>query len=208
MSLMTRKKVLVLNKSWTPIGTVSLKRAMIMLFSFHENGEPKAKIVEHTSYQTFTWDDWAKLRPALTDECIRSANLAFRIPEIVLLSKYDRMPAPKVHFSRRTLYKRDGMQCQYCGSKPGSEELTIDHVLPRAQGGVTSWENCILACVKCNAKKANRTPEQAHMKLLSVPKKPKANLFRVDLLERVDSWQAFLGTAYWNVELQNDMAKS
>ncbi len=204
MSLMTRKKVLVLNKSWTPIGTVPLQRAIIMLFS--EDGRPpKAKIVEAESYQTFTWEDWAKMQPAATDEVIRSANLVFRIPEVILLSKYDKIPAPKVHFSRRTLYKRDGMMCQYCGCRPGSEELTIDHVLPRAQGGVTSWENCILACVKCNAKKANRTPEQAGMKLLSQPKKPKVNLFRADMLERVDSWQAFLGAAYWNVELSNDM---
>src|SRR5437870_761778 len=120
-SVMTRNRCLVLNKNWAPVGTVTLERAIIMLFSTYANNEPKARVIEPSSYQAFTWDDWSKLKPELTDEVIRSANMAFKIPEIILLSRYEKLPKPKVHFSRRTLYKRDDMTCQYCGCKPGSE---------------------------------------------------------------------------------------
>ncbi|MFX7620976.1 HNH endonuclease signature motif containing protein, partial [Acinetobacter baumannii] len=81
------------------------------------------------------------------------------MPEIILLSKYDKLPAQRVHFSRRTLYHRDNNTCQYCSKKFSTSDLNIDHVLPRSQGGRSSWENCVLACFKCNSKKANRTPE-------------------------------------------------
>lgn len=198
------RKCLVLNKTWTPVGTVSLQRAIIMLFSTYANGEPKARIIEPETYSLFTWEDWSKLKPLATDEVIKGANMVFRIPEIILLSKYEKLPQPKVHFSRRTLYKRDNMTCQYCGDRPGSAELTIDHVLPRSQGGLTTWENCVLACVQCNTDKANRTPEQAKMKLFKQPHKPRLHLFRYDTLKPVKSWESFLGEAYWSVELEND----
>jgi 5-methylcytosine-specific restriction endonuclease McrA len=202
-AILTSNKCLVLNKNWTPVGTVTLQRAIIMLFSTYKDNTPKARIVEPETYQTFTWEDWSKIRPLATDEQIAGANLTFRVPEIILLSKYERLPKPKLHFSRRTLYKRDRLMCQYCGCQPGSEELTIDHVLPRAQGGLTTWENCVLACVECNRHKADRTPKQAKMTLLSEPKKPSHTLFRYDTLKPVKSWVAFLGESYWNVELEN-----
>ncbi|MGO8753162.1 MAG: HNH endonuclease [Thermoguttaceae bacterium] len=81
------------------------------------------------------------------------------------MTGYDRTPEATVTFSRRNVFKRDHFTCQYCGSQPGTEELTVDHVIPRAQGGVSSWTNCVLACVACNKRKADRTPEQAGMKL-------------------------------------------
>ena len=196
------RRCLVLNKSWNPIGTVSLERAITLLFTVAQNGDPKARIIDPSSYQTFTWEDWSKLRPSATDEKIIGANLYFRVPEIIILSKYDKMPQRQVHFSRRNLFKRDGQTCQYCGGQPGSEELTIDHVLPRSQGGVTSWENCVLACVTCNRKKANRTPSQAKMKLMKVPKKPHLKALKFDTLKPVKSWEAFLGAAYWNVNIE------
>lgn len=198
-AILTTKKCLVLNKNWTPVGTVTLQDAIIKLFSTYDDGTPKARIIEPSSYQTFTWDDWSKLRPLVTDEKIAASNMNFKIPEIILLSRYEKLPRPKVHFSRRTLYKRDKLKCQYCGCQPGSEELTIDHVVPRAQGGMTTWENCVLACVDCNRKKRDRTPKQACMKLLTEPKKPDMNFFRFDTIKPVKSWEAFLGEAYWNV---------
>lgn len=198
-SVFAHRRCLVLNKAWAPVGTVSLQRAIIMLFSEYANGVPKAKIIEPASYQTFTWDDWSKLKPLATDEIIQASNVQFKVPEVILLTKYEKLPLPKVHFSRRTLYKRDNMTCQYCAKRPGSSELTIDHVLPRAQGGTTTWENCVLACVECNARKANRTPAQAKMTLRKEPTKPRMHLFRYDTLKPVKSWTAFLGEAYWNV---------
>jgi 5-methylcytosine-specific restriction endonuclease McrA len=203
MSVLTKNHVLVLNKGWSPVGAITVQKAIVMLWSEYANGEPKARIVDFPSYQQFTWADWSKFRPAATDEAIRAANISFKIPEIILLSRYERLPAPKAHFSRRTLYKRDHYTCQYCGARPGSEELSIDHVLPKSQGGGTTWENCVLACVECNSRKADKTPEQAKMKLLTVPKKPKASIFRCDLAKKIDSWQSFLGESYWSVPLKD-----
>lgn len=194
------KKVLVLNKSWSPLRTVTLRTAIGMLHS--EDNEPKAKIIDPESYQTMTWSDWSKLKVKATDEVIRSANAVFRIPEVILLTTYDKVPMPKVHFSRRTMFKRDEHKCQYCSSR---EDLTIDHIIPRAQGGKTTWENCVAACYKCNAKKADKTPKQAGMKLLKQPERPNWRLFKCDLKHRVKSWEMFIGDAYWNIELINDM---
>jgi len=197
-------KVLVLNKCWTPINTITLREAVILLFGEHASGEPKAKIVEPSSYQQMTWADWSKLRPSADDKVIRTASLEFRVPEIIVLSQYDKMPKPKVTFSRRTIFKRDNNTCQYCGCHPKNDELTIDHVQPRAQGGTTTWENCVLACYKCNSHKANRTPKEAGMKLRKQPVKPDVRYFKCDLTYKCRSWAAFLGEMYWQVELVND----
>ena len=91
---------------------------------------------------------------------------------MLALARYDRLPTQAVAFSRRNIFKRDRFTCQFCGRQPGSEELTIDHVVPRSRGGTSTWENCVLACVPCNARKANRTPEQAGMKLRRAPVRP------------------------------------
>lgn len=198
------RKVLVLNKCWTPINTITLRDAITLVFSEHDDGVPKARIIEPESYSAMTWQDWSNLRPSVNDDAIRSANLEFRVPEIILLSHYDKMPKPRVHFSRRTLFKRDKHTCQFCGKRPRNDEWTVDHIIPRAQGGKTTWENCVLACYKCNSKKANRTPKQAGMTLLSEPTKPDLRYFKCDLTHKVDSWQSFLGSAYWSVELEND----
>lgn len=207
-NIFDRRKVLVLNKCWTPVNTIPLRDAITLLFGTHTNGEPKARIIEPESYQQMSWEDWSKLRPQVNDEAIRTANLVFRVPEIIVLSKYDKLPKPRVHFSRRTLFKRDNHECQYCGKKPRNDDLTIDHILPRSQGGTTTWENCVLACYACNAHKADRTPKQANMKLMREPSKPDVRYFKCDLTHRVKSWQSFLGECYWNCELENDNAEA
>lgn len=211
-STVNSKKVLVLNKLWTAIDTCSLADAIVLLFGEFkyklEDGsiatEPKAKIVDpYTNFNTYTWEDWSKLKPKKNEETIRTYREEFRIPEVILLSRYDRVPVAKMHFNRRSLFKRDDYKCQYCGCSPGSGELTIDHIVPKSRNGKTTWTNCVLSCVKCNSKKANRTPEEANMKLLKVPKKPK---FNISCLEKTipQSWEHFLSEVYWNTELDND----
>lgn len=204
MALVARRRVLVLNKSWSPVGVISLQRAIGLLFATYVNGQPKALVVDPDSFTTFSWDDWSKLRPKDEDEVIKGARELFKVPEVIVLSKYDKLPTHKVTFSRRTIYKRDNYECQYCGATPGTEELTIDHIIPRSKGGQTSWTNCVLACLKCNAKKANRDLKECGMKLKKLPIKPKYQLFRSDgIICR--SWRKFISAAYWNVEMSNDM---
>jgi len=204
MSILQQRKVLVLNRGWNPVAVVTVERAICLICSTYANKEPKARIMDPTTdFKSYTWEEWGKLIPAHGEGAIHSAKQAFRIPEIVLLSRYNKLPQQRVNFSRRTIYKRDRNQCQYCGGSPGTESLSIDHVLPRSRGGKTTWTNCVLACTTCNRKKADRTPKECGMVLRSVPKKPPFAFYKGDY--RCDSWQAILGICYWEVELDNDM---
>jgi 5-methylcytosine-specific restriction endonuclease McrA len=208
MSALAHRKVLILNKMWTAVQVASLQRAMRLLANDEATDEPKARIIDAETFQPYTWEDWAKMRPADGEDAIQGYSNRYRIPELILLSDYDKTPYHRVRFSRRTIYRRDNFTCQYCGSRPGSEELNIDHVNPRAQGGESTWENCVLSCMKCNTRKADRTPEQAKMKLLRLPKKPRFSLFKGEVKHVPESWKTFIpfdqlvSEAYWDVELE------
>jgi len=108
-----------------------------------------------------------------------------------------------VKLNRRNIYARDASRCQYCGRAFSTRELTLDHVIPRVQGGENSWTNLVCACVRCNARKGGRTPSQAGMKLVRTPRQPKRNPAITIRLgsPRYQSWKAFLDEAYWTVEL-------
>jgi 5-methylcytosine-specific restriction endonuclease McrA len=120
-----------------------------------------------------------------------------------VLAGYNRLPTAAVAFSRRNIHKRDHWTCQYCGRQPGGAELTIDHVVPRSQGGVSTWENCVLACIDCNKHKADRTPAQARMKLHREPVRPAWKPLYARTSERMMSWSKFISEAYWNVPLES-----
>ena len=102
-------------------------------------------------------------------------------------------PATAVAFSRRNVARRDHHTCQYCGVQPGSDQITIDHVLPRSRGGASSWTNCVAACAACNAGKADRTPEQAGMRLRKTPVRPLWRPWFAAREAQVESWSRFLG---------------
>jgi 5-methylcytosine-specific restriction endonuclease McrA len=113
------------------------------------------------------------------------------------------MPNPAAVFSRRNLFRRDHNQCQYCGLRPGTAELSIDHVFPRSRGGKSSWENCVLACMDCNRRKRDRTPEEAGMRMLKRPEKPRwSPVLEVPVGRVRQSWERFVSEAYWNVKLE------
>ena len=193
-----QRPALVLNRNWQPIHVATVARAILMLYS------GTVRVVDPEDYQTYDWEDWARMRPGDDEQCIRSVAQCVRVPEVVVLAHYDGMPGTTVPFSRRNIYKRDRFTCQYCGCQPAMEDLTIDHVLPRAQGGVSSWENCVLACFTCNRMKADRTPEQAHMRLRHPPKRPAWRPLYSWHAKPIKSWTRFLGEAYWNVTLRDD----
>ena len=196
MTAVLERPTLVLNRNWQPVGVASVARALVKVWNDH------AVIVDPADYQTYDWNDWVELQPAEGEHVIRTQKLELRVPEVVIMTRYDRVPSYVVTFSRRNLFKRDGYTCQYCGCRPGSEELTIDHVTPRSQGGVSSWDNCVLACVKCNSRKADRTPEQAGMPLAKKPFRPAWRPMFAARGVRIDSWTRFLSEAWWNVELE------
>ena len=189
------RPTLVLNRNWQPVNIATVARALTMLWN------ESACVVDPDDFRTYTWADWARLVPRDGEPFLRAVTFRMRVPEVLTLTRYDRLRETAVAFSRRNIFRRDHSTCQYCGARPGSAELTIDHVLPRAQGGTSTWENCVLACVDCNARKANRTPEQAHMRLRRPPTRPAWKPLYASTGVRVESWSKFLAEAYWNVTL-------
>jgi len=190
------RPTLVLNRNWQAVNVATVARALVLLWN------ESARVVDPADYQTYTWEDWANLRPTDDERFIQAVRFRLRVPEVVTLTDYDRLPAAAVSFSRRNIFKRDRYTCLYCGKQPGMEELTLDHVIPRAQGGESRWDNCVLACLDCNKRKADRTPEQAKMRLKRKPVQPTWNPLYALREVRIESWSKFISEAYWNVELE------
>ena len=195
-SKILQRPTLVLNRNWQPVHVATVARALVLLWN------ESARVVDPSDYQTYTWEDWSKLRPAEGERFIQAVRFRLRVPEVISLTDYDRLPAATVSFSRRNIFKRDHYTCQYCGQQPGMEELTLDHVIPRAQGGISRWDNGVLACLECNKQKADRTPEQAKMRLRRKPVQPGWNLQYAIHQQRIESWSKFVSEAYWTVELE------
>jgi 5-methylcytosine-specific restriction endonuclease McrA len=191
--------VLVLNKNWAAIQVTPVHNAFALVMKGH------AVIVDPETYQEhnlLTWIDVSKAREALADVVIRTPRLSLVVPEVIRLNGYGGQGERAVVFSRRNVFKRDKYTCQYCGAQPGPAELTIDHVLPKAKGGKSEWTNCVLACLRCNAKKADRTPQGAKMVLKKQPKKPNwVALSQLPKGGRKISWEQFISKAYWEVSL-------
>jgi 5-methylcytosine-specific restriction endonuclease McrA len=190
------RPTLVLNRNWQPVNVATVARALVLVWN------DAARVVDAADYQTFAWSDWSRLRVRAGDAFVQGTSVRLRVPEVIALTGYDRLPVLSVTFSRRNLFKRDRYVCQYCGLQPGSEELTIDHVVPRAQGGVSSWTNCVLACVRCNKRKADRTPREAGMRLRREPVRPTWRPLYASHDVRLESWSKFVSEVYWNTELE------
>ncbi len=189
------RPTLVLNRNWQPVNVTTVARALVLVWN------ESARVVDTESFQLYDWSDWSQLKPTDGELFIQAVTMRLKVPEVVALNGYDRLPTASVSFSRRNIFKRDHYACQYCGHQPGTDELTIDHVVPRSRGGASSWENCVLACVSCNKKKADRTPDEAHMRLKHNPVRPDWRPLYAAHDVRIASWGKFLSEAYWNVEL-------
>lgn len=129
-----------------------------------------------------------------------------RVPRVILLSTFDRVPRRHVRFSRFNIFSRDGNTCQYCGRTLPRAELNLDHVIPRAQGGTSTWENVVCSCLPCNRRKGGNRPEEVSMALLRRPFRPQWTPFMLETfsMRRYREWHPFLTTvdsAYWNAEL-------
>lgn len=191
-----QEPTLVLNRAWIAVTTTTVRHALSLVY------QRAAKVICPETYETHDFDSWSALSVAKEEPCIRTVSMRVRVPEVIVLALYDGVPRRSVSFSRRNLYRRDHYTCQYCGSRPGSEELTIEHVLPRSRGGHTSWENCVLACVECNKRKSNRTLHEAGMRLLKKPLTPKWSWdVEIAFARRRASWDHFISDRYWNTEL-------
>jgi len=203
-------KVLVLNKLFVAMRVISARRAFCLLLNnaaeiIHVEARDDGH--QYVNYDFASWAEIAQLQKQFERErhdWVRTPRLEIAVPRIIRLFGYDRLPDQSVKLNRRNLFARDRNQCQYCGKIFPTADLSIDHVMPRAQGGGESWENLVCACIRCNARKGGRTPEQAHIVLIRKPERPRRNpLITLRLAnEKYSSWKAFLDHAYWNVELK------
>ena len=190
------QRVLVLNRLWQPVNIVGLRRALSLVF------RERASVVHpddgtHRVFPAAEWVAHSRAHPPDPATAIRSPSLALRAPRVILLGVYDKVPRREIRFSRRNVYLRDQHNCQYCGRRFAEEELNLDHVVPRDRGGVTSWENIVTACIRCNARKANRLPTQAGMALQRAPQRPKWRMLVSASLStaEMELWREFLDVA-------------
>jgi len=201
MEVCLDRPVLVLNRLWQAVNTCSARRAFTLLYQGH------AQVVHSDAQNNFfthdfeSWRDFSQTHPG--DEMAHTISLRIRVPTVIVLLLFDRLPKKEVKFTRHNVFERDKNTCQYCGNIFDRCELNLDHVIPRDKGGGTTWENIVCSCIPCNTRKGNKLTHQAGMKLIRLPKKPKWRPF-INITfngQLHDSWKHFVDVAYWNVEL-------
>lgn len=200
-------QVLALNKLFLAIHVISVKRAFCLL----AKGLAEVVSLEEGQFSTYDFESWQELSEYRRlhfredhDDWVRTVRSEIQVPRVIRLLSYDRLPKQTVKFNRRNIFARDHNQCQYCGKKLATTDLTLDHVVPRSQGGQSTWENIVCACLPCNIRKGGRTPKQANLPLIRKPEKPKKSpLLGLKLSnKKYQSWKTFLENAYWSVELK------
>jgi len=191
--------VLVLNRVYQPVHVTSVRRAFALLY------QGAAKAIDE-EFRLFDFESWSALAVAVHQDAVGTVSRRIRVPRVIVLMVYARMPKTRIRFSRFNIYARDENTCQYCGVRLPRAELNLDHVVPRSRGGATNWENVVCSCVPCNLRKGGRTPEEARMRLLRAPTRPRwTPLFRSATRRAFyREWRPFLSladAAYWNAEL-------
>lgn len=165
-------RTLVLNRSFRAVAVADWRRAVTLVYM----GLAEALDEELTPYDFSTWvaasSNWVDTRAAF----VRSPNTRFAVPEVIRLVRYDRIPQREVAFTRHNVFARDRHRCSYCGKKKGTDELDLDHVLPRSRGGPHEWTNVVTSCRRCNLLKADKLPDEAGMPLRIRPEKPRWTL--------------------------------
>ena len=203
MEAVLEQPVLVLNRLWQAVNVIGARRAFALLVRGH------ASVVHHHAddfrvFSMLDWIDFSQHNPPLTDlETVHTPSRTIRLPRVILLTFFDKLPCKELKLTRNNVFERDKNACQYCGKRFPREELNLDHVIPRHSGGRTTWENIVCSCVSCNSRKANRLPHEAHMRLIRKPAKPKWRpvISLVLGMQHRELWKDFLDIAYWNVEL-------
>lgn len=186
-------KCLVLNADYSALGIIGWKKALIWSMQLDINNHARVEIID------FYKNDFIQ----------GVNNKKFPIPAVVKTSKYFRIHDHRVNFSRKNLFIRDNYSCQYCSIKQDINKLTYDHVIPKSSwknrgGSPTNWTNIVTACVQCNRKKGNRTPQQANMPLKNLPVEPRKSskylpithfLFNIRR-ELPEEWSLYLPESY------------
>lgn len=182
--------VLVLNRHYQPVRVTRARRALMMLYA----GAARAL---DAAYDAYDFEGWIRVSAGSADEIVGTSSGPLRIPRVVLLASYARVPRTTLRLSRRNVYLRDDYTCQYCGRQQAAKDLNLDHVMPRSRGGRATWENLVTSCKHCNFKKGSCTPEDAGMRLLSSPRRPtwRVAATLAALPRRFSEWEPFVQDA-------------
>lgn len=184
---MLASPVLVLNRSYLPVSVTNVRRALVLLYQGHARA-----LCEQ--YRDYEFSDWLCLKVERHHDTLGLIDRRVRVPRILRLQSYDRLPSRKIRFSRQNVFLRDNHICQYCGVPQPKTRLNLDHVIPRSRGGMTNWENVVCCCLDCNHRKGGCLPHEAGMQLKHRPSKPDW----IPLLDRLgrsihfQEWKPFL----------------
>jgi 5-methylcytosine-specific restriction endonuclease McrA len=162
--------VLVLNQNYEPLNVCNIPRAFRLVFGL------KAEVLEYDHTE------------------VRTVTEVYRAPSVIRLQHHVRRPRPRVKLTRREIFARDRHTCQYCGRQ--SNDLTLDHIVPRHRGGSHTWENLVAACKNCNHRKGGKTLEETHFRLVRSPFEPRSDLYSLFTPylsdERNETWRSYL----------------
>ena len=191
MEALDKKTVLVLNKNWQAIHVKSPAEALTMMYAGNATA---LNVLGKDQMIPCNWDDWVSLPNDDESEYISTVKNKIKIPKIIVLCNFSKIPVKRPRFSTNAIWKRDAGICQYTGKRLTKNEGNVDHIIPRSRGGKSSWTNCVLSNKTLNFKKGNKTPEECGIKLIKQPSEPKylPITFFIKNHHNVKEWDTFL----------------
>ncbi len=189
--VLNKTTVLVLNRNWQAVGVKTPAEAFGMMAA----GNATALEIRGDDFMSpVRWEDWLRLPVREDDNSIGTVHGPVRVPTVLVLARFDKVPKRRPKFCAKAIWERDGGICQYTGRKLKPSEGNIDHVVPVSRGGKSTWDNCVLADKRVNSRKGSRLPEEAGLQLLRRPFVPRevpvSQLIRNT--HRVRDWEMFL----------------
>ena len=190
-------QVLVVNRNLQAVHITTARRAFVLMFT------DVARALD-LAWVAHDFESWAALPAAGEGPTVGTSRGPIKVPRVVQLITYDRMPRTTIRLTRRNIFLRDGYTCQYCARRGTPRDLNLDHVMPRSRGGPMTWENVVCSCRVCNLKKGGRTPPEANMRLLRRPIRPRWSpvLALAFSPGRPAEWEPFLASLPGARELQ------
>jgi 5-methylcytosine-specific restriction endonuclease McrA len=168
--ILNKTIVLVLNRNWQAINIRTPQEAFCQMAT---NVATALEIDGENHIRAVTWDEWITLPIRPQDNAVHTVRGAVRVPTVIVSVNFAKVPKKRPKLCARTIRERDGNRCQYTGKVLKPDEGSLDHVLPRSRGGADTWENLVWSSKDVNARKGNRLPHEAGLKLLTVPRTPK-----------------------------------
>jgi 5-methylcytosine-specific restriction endonuclease McrA len=189
--MLNKTIVLVLNRNWQAINVRTPQEAFCMMAT---NVGTALEIEGENHIRPVMWDEWITLPIRPQDNAVRTAHSIIRVPTVIVAVNFAKVPKKRPKLCAKTIRERDGNRCQYTGRVLRLEEGSLDHVLPRSRGGEDSWENLVWSGKDVNARKGNRLPHEAGLRLLAVPRAPKELPVTAHLRNAhgVAEWKLFL----------------